>query len=119
MVRGHAVRSWPFDQLLKQPVVNDTLAGRPLLVTFDTRSYCATVWSRIVDGHELSFEAAGDEIRDVQTRSLWDSIRGDAVDGPLKGQKLRQLPAIVSFRIAWLKLHPETQLWSADLPSVP
>lgn len=112
MVRGNEVRGWPFDELLTRPVVNDTLAEQPVLVKFDADSYSATVWSRMVDGDELSFRAAGDRIQDLQSGSHWDAVIGNAVDGPLKGRKLKQLTGIVSFRNAWLTFHPETQLWN-------
>ena len=64
------------------------------------------------------------QFRDVGTRSLWN-MRGEAVEGPLKGTRLRQVPAYNSMWFAWHTYWPNTLVWAgegilseADLPPV-
>ena len=45
---------------------------------------------------------------DHQTDTLWSHFTGDAVEGPLKGEKLEILPALHTTWGQWLALHPDT-----------
>ena len=48
LVRGRQARFWRFDNLLLNPVVNDTLGKSPLVVYFDLPSRTPVAWSRVV-----------------------------------------------------------------------
>ena len=60
-------------------------AAVPLIVT-----RIATFVARAGD-RELTFESAGHALRDRETESLWSLDTGEAVDGPLKGQRLQRV----------------------------
>jgi len=54
------------------------------------------VWEATVDGRKLSFQLAGINnqnfiMRDRETGSWWQQVSGEAVLGPLKGSKLKQV----------------------------
>jgi hypothetical protein len=54
------------------------------------------VWEREVNGRQLSFHLAGINnqnfiMRDEQTGSWWQQVTGEAVFGPLKGTRLKQV----------------------------
>ncbi|MCH7735360.1 MAG: DUF3179 domain-containing protein [Chloroflexi bacterium] len=60
----------------------------------------------------FTFEAAGDErMRDLETGTIWEVERGLALEGPLRGTVLQQVPYITSFDWAWADFFPETAVW--------
>jgi hypothetical protein len=113
---GSSLRAYPFADMAPQAVINDTLGGEAVLVVFEQTSRTSIPYSRAVDGQPLTFyrvEAANDEIvafRDVETGSRWD-ILGRAVDGPLSGRRLEQLPAHNAMWFAWSAWWPESSVW--------
>ena len=112
---GDTARAWPFDQLLKEPVINDSFAGKPIVVLFDQESYTAFVYERQVGEQTLTFESRGEEgeIIDRETGSSWDLQHGKATAGSLLGEQLKPLAGIVSFRRAWKVFHPKTEEFAA------
>ena len=110
-------RAYPLRYLEEQPVVNDTLAGAPVLVAFDAQSDTAAVFLRAVEGQALTFEATPQRqdgaalVRDRETLSLWNAATGVAVSGPHEGRRLERVPSFVSFWFAWTDFHPDTELF--------
>jgi Protein of unknown function (DUF3179) len=52
------------------------------------------VWETTVGGRQLHFHLAGINnqnfiMRDEETGSWWQQVTGEAIQGPLKGQRLR------------------------------
>lgn len=46
--------------------------------------------------------ADGDVIvRDRETGSTWSGLSGEAIDGPLAGRRLQQLPTFYAFWFSW------------------
>lgn len=66
--------------------------------TFDSAGY----------SFEQSASAKEDIYSDRQTGSLWDLGRGLCIDGPAKGQHLRELNNTVAFWFAWSGFYPNT-----------
>jgi hypothetical protein len=102
-------KAWGLARLAKDQVVNDTFAGRPVVVLCDPISLTARLYVPEADGRPLTFEAKGGLIRDRETGSTWDPVTGEAVDGPLKTHHLRPLTAIISKRHHWQLAHPNSQ----------
>ena len=69
-----------------------------------------------MDGKVLSFERSGTSIEDRETASVWDPVKGQAVEGPLQGKKLKPLVGIVAYRRAWQDFHPDSGYWEAAAP---
>ena len=104
--------AYGFKALKTQPVVNDTYDGDPVVVTHDPISEAAAAFNRTLDGTELTFSSVGDDtMRNAETGSVWSSIRGEALSGPLSGARLEQLPTFVSFWFAWTDFYPSTELY--------
>lgn len=89
---------YPFPLLARSPVVQDVLAGVPLVVFYDAEASTATAWRRELDGRLLDFlpaspsDAAGTAVyEDRETGSWWNSLTGEAVRGPLRGARLAQV----------------------------
>lgn len=110
-VGGDAV-AYPYDRLADERVVNDTVGGRPLVVTFDRESATARVFSATVDQRVLRFTAADDDgrLRDDATGSTWDAASGECLAGELEGRRLAPEVGIPSFRRAWRAFHPDSRV---------
>ncbi len=122
---GTQAVAYPFSVLSRVGVVNDTVAGTPIVVLFapgvtsalDQESIAASrdvgtagVFRRTVGGRVLRFARAGGHITDLQTGSTW-SVLGRALAGPLAGT---QLPRVVSdqpFWFAWAVFRPQTRIY--------
>jgi hypothetical protein len=114
--------AYPFTVLNEIRVVNDEVAGIPLVVfwkggtrtTFgnsDREVGSTGVFLRKLDDQVLTFQAEEDGFRDNQTGSLWNII-GEAIDGPLNGQRLEPIVAGEHFWFAWAVFRPDTIVWS-------
>jgi hypothetical protein len=98
-----------FAALRQRPLGNLDVRGEKLLVAFDPDTTSARLFSRRLGDRELTFERPeSGQMRDRQTGSLWNRMTGEAIEGPLRGRRLDQRVAIVSYTHAWLIFHPET-----------
>ncbi|MCZ6474497.1 MAG: DUF3179 domain-containing protein [SAR324 cluster bacterium] len=124
---GGKARAYPFRELMKAGLVNDTLGGTSYVVIFrkGTRSALdgkrigdskdvgtAVVYSRSLDGRRLNFERKGGAVVDRETGSRWN-ILGRAVAGPLRGKRLKTLVHAQHFAFAWLAFRPQSEIWKA------
>lgn len=111
LARGSHARFWSFDQLLKQPVINEEFRESPLVIAFVPKSGTAFIYDRRLDDQTLSFSRKEDRLVDDQTHSTWEVTSGLAIDGPLSGRSLKLVPGIVSFPKAWKQFHPESEYY--------
>jgi len=102
--------AWGFDHLQKNPLLQETFQGHEVLVVFDKPSATARLFDRRIKDRVLTFHLKDSKRIDRETGSVWNPITGAAEDGPLKGAYLHALPAIVSFRTAWMTFHPQSKL---------
>ena len=123
LVHNDVIRAYPFSVLNDSPVVNDTVADELVLVTFDANSGAGAVFSRVVDGQTLTFEAFNaDEassgeplmIQDTETNTRWIALTGEAVEGELAGNWLVQIPTTLSFWFGWKDFYPDTEIYQAN-----
>ena len=124
-IGGEAV-AYPFEVLTEQPVINDTVGGRDVVVfwqpgatsALDSSSISASrdvgmagLFNRDLDGQVLTFSVDDDGvIRDDQTGSVWN-VFGTAVAGDLIGSQLKQELAFPHFWFAWAAFQPDTILY--------
>jgi hypothetical protein len=96
---GAAVRAYPVQILVWHEVVNDTLGGRPIAVTYCPLCNSSLVFDRRVGDRTLSFGTTGNlrnsdlVMWDRQTESWWQQLTGEAVVGRLTGTRLEALPS--------------------------
>ncbi len=113
-------KAYGFAQLQDHPVVNDTVAGRDVLVTFDPQSASGGVFRLKVGGQTLTFsllESTASEsplMVDEETGTRWLPLSGEAVKGPLKGTSLESIHTNYSFWFAWKDYYPETEVFLID-----
>ena len=89
---------YPYQVLKRQNLVNDEFNGAKVVVFYSPEDATGTAWRRELDGRVLTFEQSDRKdalgnvlLRDKETGSLWSWLRGEAVEGQLKGRTLRQL----------------------------
>lgn len=107
---GGDTAAYPFTVLNERGVLHDTISEEKIVVFFDGQAQCATAFYSKVDSTYLSFHRERHKIIDDQTGSVWSSLSGSAVSGPLQGQRLRLLPSATSFWFVWKDYFPETRL---------
>ncbi len=100
-------------------IVNDTIDGRKLAVTWCPLANLVVVYDRLIDGKEYLFGVSGKLLKnalvmfDYETESLWPTLYGEAVDGQLSGMRLKRM--LVEQKMPWgiwRKLHPDTHVLS-------
>ncbi len=89
---------YPFLQLKRQQVVNDTFRETELTVAFLEDTHTAMAWNRRLNGQLLTFgwdselsQKGTPVLKDKETGSLWSPVTGTALSGQLKGQQLDPL----------------------------
>ncbi len=119
VVAGQA-RAYPVAILNWHELVNDTLGGEPILVSFCPLCGTGMVFDRRVGGEVRTFGVSGLLYRsdllmyDRGTESLWSQISAEAVTGPLLGRRLRLLRARMNRWGQWRRDHPETTILSRE-----
>jgi hypothetical protein len=117
---GGDARAYPLQILIWHEIVNDTVAGTPVAVTFCPLCNTALVFDRRLDGRTLDFGTTGNlrnsdlVMYDRQTESWWQQFGGEAVVGELAGAELRTLAARI---VAWEDFaarHPDGEVLSRD-----
>jgi hypothetical protein len=98
------LRAYPLRVMTWHEIVNDTVGGVPVAVTYCPLCNSAIVFERIVDGRETTFGTTG-KLRnsdlvmyDRATESWWQQFTGEAIIGSQTGAALKMLPVrVVSF----------------------
>lgn len=119
---GDQAWAYPLRILNYHVLLNDTLAGEPVLV-----SYCALCFSGVVFSRRrtetdqvLTFQNAGAiyesdiVMYDEETGSYWYHVAGEAIVGPLTGTTLEVLPSNTLSWLEWRQLHPDTRVLSRE-----
>ena len=99
-INGDA-RAYPLRVLIWHEIVNDTVGGVPVTVTYCPLCNSAIVFDRRLDGRVLDFGTTG-KLRnsdlvmyDRQTESWWQQFTGTGIIGAMNGKVLKMLPARV------------------------
>lgn len=117
LVLKDKAKAYPFSALSKRPVLNDSFQGVPIVVVFDPDTATGVIFNREIDGRTLSFKKAGPgsqkelQVTDDATGSVWDGLRGRAIQGKLKGKTLESIPTTPSFWFGWVDHYPKTELF--------
>ncbi len=97
-------KAYPLQILTWHEIVNDTVGGVPISVTFCPLCNASIVFDRRLDGRVLDFGTTG-KLRksdlvmwDRQTESWWQQFSGRGIVGEMSGKVLERVPAsIVAF----------------------
>ena len=111
-----AAFAYPVNILNFHELVNDEIEGVPVLVTYCPLCFSGVVFSREVQGRELTFGNTSALYQsdlmmyDHQTGSYWFQVGGEAVVGTLTGVRLILLPSATMEWGEWRRLYPDTRL---------
>ena len=113
-------RAYPLQILTWHEIVNDTVGGVPVSVTFCPLCNSAIAFDRRLDGEVLEFGVSGNLrnsdliMYDRQTHSWWQQFTGEGIVGEYAGRTLEYIPAsIVSFA-DFNQAHPDGKVLSRD-----
>jgi hypothetical protein len=117
---GQKARAYPLQILIWHEIVNDTVGGVPLVVTFCPLCNTAIAFERDFKGRLLDFGTTG-RLRysnlimyDRQTETWWQQATGEAIAGELAGSQLNFYPAAI---VSWQEFkaaHPDGRVLSRD-----
>ncbi|MBT3791279.1 MAG: DUF3179 domain-containing protein [Alphaproteobacteria bacterium] len=97
-INGDA-RAYPLQILMWHEIVNDTVGGVPVSITFCPLCNAAIVFDRRLDGRTLEFGTTGKLRRsdlvmyDRQTETWWQQFLGQGIAGELNGKVLKTIPS--------------------------
>ena len=116
IVHEGLARAYPYLDLGNRAVVNDDVNGRAVLVVYDAPGELAIAFDRVLGDQTLSFELVEESafpfhVRDLETGSLW-TLRGEAVEGPLAGERLSRVATYSAMWFAWAAFHPGTEIFA-------
>jgi hypothetical protein len=113
-------RAYPVQVLIWHEIVNDTVAGIPVAVTYCPLCNSAVAYDRRVGERVLTFGTSGMlwnlalVMYDRQTETLWSHFTGRGIVGVLTATELDTFPvATVPWR-AWRDAHPDGLVLSRD-----
>ncbi len=113
-------RAYPTRILNYHEIVNDTVAGDPIAITWCPLCGSGVAFRRVLDDKTVEFGVSGllhnsDLILyDRSSNSLWQQITAKAFAGPRRGQTLSAVPLTMTTWSQWRKQHPDTKVLSTD-----
>jgi hypothetical protein len=126
VLAGGTPRAYPLRIVTWHEVVNDTLGGRPIAITYNPLCDSTVVFERQIEGETLEFGVSGllynsnvlmyDRRPDAAGESLWSQLQFRAIAGPAaaRGAELRLLPAVVVRWQDWTARYPDTTVLAPD-----
>jgi hypothetical protein len=123
IIKGSA-RAYPLKILTWHQVVDDSIMGNAIAVTYCPLTGSAMVYDRRL-GKETLTLGTSDRLYDSNllffdqaTKSLWSQIRGEAIAGPLTGRRLAAIPSVVTPWGVWKPYHPATMVLDASAADI-
>jgi hypothetical protein len=121
VINGEA-RAYPKRILAWHELARDGLGGVELAIVYCTLCGAVIPYDSTLEGKHYTFGTSGFLYRsnklmfDEETKSLWSSLYGRPVVGPLAGSriKLRKYPVVTTSWGEWRATHPETTVLSSE-----
>ncbi len=118
VVRGDTVKAYPTRILIWHEIVNDTVEGEPIVVTYCPLCGTSMVFSRSIGGQVREFGVSGllyqsDVLMyDRESESLWSQLEMKAVSGEETGEVLKWLPSEYMTWKSWRDKYPHGEVLS-------
>ena len=113
-------RVYPLQILVWHEIVNDVVAGDPLLITYCPLCGSGIAYNRAIDGLPVEFGTSGYlynsnlVMYDRETETYWSQIDGLAIVGELSGQGLMPISLDTVVWSEWKIAHPDSEVLSQD-----
>ncbi|CAN5413622.1 hypothetical protein BH11BAC5_BH11BAC5_16960 [soil metagenome] len=119
VINNGEAKAYPIRFLGYHHQVQDTVGGKPLLITYCTVCRTGRVYEPIVNGKPEQFRLVGMDhfnamLEDATTKSWWRQATGEAITGKLKGQKLSEFFSTQTSLTKWLVLNPHSLVMQED-----
>lgn len=116
-------KAYPIQFLAYHHQVQDTIGGKPFIVTYCNVCRTGRVYEPIIKGHPEKFRLVGMDhynamFEDITTGSWWRQATGQAVTGPLKGESLPEVNVEQLTVKKLFELHPNALVMQADAGSI-
>jgi len=117
---GDTHRFYPYQILVWHEIVNDTVEGKRVLITYCPLCLTGIVFDPVVKGERVEFGTSGKlwksnlVMYDRKTDSLWPQVLGEAVVGEVTGSKLKVLASDQVRFGNWKSKHPSGEILSRD-----
>lgn len=113
-------RFYPFLMLATREIVNDVVAGDPLLITYCPLCGTGIVFERTVDGQPEEFGVSGmlwqsnllmyNRAVALEDRNLWSQVLGEAVVGNRAGEQLTIVPSDIVRFGEWTDVNQDAEV---------
>ena len=112
-------KAYPIALIAYHHQVLDTIAGKPIMVTYCSVCRTGRIFEPLVNGKSEKFRLVGMDhfnamFEDATTKSWWRQANGEAITGKLKGQMLPELLSQQTSVEKWLALHPNSLIMQPD-----
>jgi len=119
IVNNGEAKAYPIRFLGFHHQVQDTIGGKPVIVTYCTVCRTGRVFEPVVNGKQEKFRLVGMDhfnamFEDVTTKSWWRQETGEAITGKLQGQQLPEVFSTQTSLVEWLKLNPNSLIMQPD-----
>ncbi|RTL58468.1 MAG: DUF3179 domain-containing protein [Sphingobacteriales bacterium] len=119
VVQNNEAKAYPIQLIGYHHQVQDTIGGKPMLITYCTVCRTGRVYEPLVNGKQEKFRLVGMDhfnamLEDITTKSWWRQASGEAITGKLKGQKLPEILSTQTTLSEWLKLYPSSFIMQPD-----
>lgn len=117
---GKTHRFYPYQILVWHEMVNDTIEGKRVLVTYCPLCLTGFVFDPVVSGERVEFGTSGKlwksnlVMYDRKTESLWSQVLGEAIAGPMTGAALPLIPSDQMRYGVWKRQFPKGEVLSRD-----
>lgn len=113
-------RVYPLQIMVWHEIVNDTVGGDPILITYCPLCGSGIAYERKIDGEEVEFGTSGKlynsnlVMYDRKTNSYWSQIDGLAIVGELTGKFLTPISIDTVAWRDWKGVHPDSEVLSQN-----
>lgn len=121
---GDDLRAYPLQILTWHEIVNDTVGGMPVAVTYCPLCNASIVFDRRVDDRVFEFGTTG-KLRnsdlvmyDRTTDSWWQQFTGEAIVGEMLGEKLKLVPSRIVAFAEVVANHPDAKVLIPNNPEM-
>ena len=113
-------RVYPLQIMVWHEIVNDNIAGDPILITYCPLCGSGIAYERKIEGETVEFGTSGKLFNsnlvmyDRKTDTYWQQIDGKAIVGELTGMELKEISVDTVVWRDWKAAHPDSEVLSQD-----
>ena len=111
---GGAATAFVVSDVRRAAVVEGEVGGVPIILAAIGKDLPVVAFERTVQDRVLTFTPADSPepaLEDAETHSRWRVSDGEAIDGPLRGQRLTRVAAHSAFWFGWYGFFPDSTIW--------